>query len=110
MNGQIIALNNSPIKIIDNENDNKNTYRVLYKIPNTFNHIFVRINQEGVISILMSPLNIWPNPVINSKDKLVKIKISLKSKNSKLLIDLYFLIFTHIYLILIYYIIFCYIY
>ena len=70
-----------------------NTYRVLYKIPNTFNHIFVRINQEGLISILMSPLNIWPNPVINSNDLIVKTKqkiIRFKIKFLSLLIFAYF--------------------
>lgn len=56
-----------PIKIVDNEETKKSCYRVLFKIPNTFNHIFVRIDQEGIVSILLSPLNIWPNPVSTSK-------------------------------------------
>ena len=57
----LLKISISPIKIIDNEEDSKSSYRVLYKIPNTFNHIFVRIDQEGLISILLSPLNIWPS-------------------------------------------------
>ena len=59
----------------------RNNYRVIFKIPNTFNHIFARINQEGLISILLSSLNIWPSPVQNPKENLVNNNFNKYSRN-----------------------------